>query len=89
VSGSSFCNILEITHQQTVRENPDLKELAEKHLTPHSLRVSFATLLFQGGCNIRSINELMDHKSLTTTACYTPLHIDDLRRACQRAHPRA
>lgn len=89
MSESVFCKILEEVHHQTVQDNPDLEEFAKKYLTPHSLRVSFAKLLFQGGCNIRSINELMDHKNLTTTACYTPLHIDDLRRACQKAHPRA
>ena len=89
IGATNFCKMLLEIHRQTVRDNPDLKDLPEKYLTPHSMRVSFATLLFQGGCNIRSINELMDHESLTTTACYTPLHVDDLRRECQKAHPRA
>jgi integrase/recombinase XerC/integrase/recombinase XerD len=51
--------------------------------------VSFATLLFQGGANIRSINELMLHASLTTTGRYTPIPISDLRRVLLTAHPRA
>lgn len=89
MSPSHFCKLLTRIHRETVRQNPDLESLASKYLTPHSLRVSFALLLFQGGCNIRSINELMDHKSLSTTALYTPLNLDDLRRVCHKAHPRS
>ncbi len=75
-------------HTATVAANPDLTELAAKRLTPHSLRVSFAHLLFQGGANLRTINELMLHESLGTTARYTPLGLDDLQRICTTAHPR-
>lgn len=75
-------------HAATVVANPDLTELAAKRLTPHSLRVSFAHLLFQGGANLRTINELMLHESLGTTARYTPLGLDDLQRICATAHPR-
>jgi len=74
---------------ETIRRNPDLVELPAKRITSHSLRVSFAMLLFQGGCNIRSLNELMLHSSLTTTAAYTPLALQDVRRALLVAHPRA
>ncbi len=81
--------LIQRAHRDTVAANPDLVELAGKHLTTHSLRVSFATLLFSGGCNIRSINELMLHEHLETTARYTPVPLEDLRRACQAAHPRA
>lgn len=86
---ATLAQFLERIHKQTVAENPDLEELATKHLTPHSLRVSFATLLFRRGCNIRSVNELMDHDCLSTTARYTPVPLEDLRRACGLAHPRA
>ena len=75
--------------ERTVAANSDLDELAAKNITPHSLRVSFATLMFQGGANIRTINELMLHESLGTTARYTPIPLEDLRRACATAHPRA
>ncbi|MCZ7647447.1 MAG: tyrosine-type recombinase/integrase [Planctomycetota bacterium] len=76
-------------HRQTVEENPDLAELAGKRLTPHGLRVTFAKLLFNGGCNLRSVNELMLHDRLSTTAHYTPLKLEELRRTCRLAHPRA
>ena len=75
-------------HAATVAANPDLVELATKRLTPHSLRVTFAHLLFQGGANLRTINELMLHESLGTTARYTPLGLEDLQRICATAHPR-
>jgi integrase/recombinase XerD len=84
-----FRMILEDVTKETVERNPDLEELPDKRITPHSLRVSFATLLFQSGCNIRSINELMLHENLSTTARYTPIPLEDLRRACRSAHPRA
>lgn len=74
---------------QTVAQNPDLTDLGQKNLSPHSLRVSFAHLIFQGGANIRTINELMLHEQLGTTARYTPVDLDDLRRVCATAHPRA
>ena len=73
---------------RTVAENPDLDGLPAKHISMHSLRVTFAKLVFDGGCNIRSVNELLLHQRLGTTARYTPLPLEDLRRACRRAHPR-
>lgn len=88
-SNDSFANALNLVHRQTVEENPDLEALARKHLSPHCLRVSFATLLFKGGCDIRSVNELMLHTKLSTTARYTPIPLEDLRRVCRLAHPRA
>lgn len=81
--------IIQKVHRQTTEENPDLTELAAKHLTPHCMRVSFAKLLFTNGCNIRSINELMLHQKLSTTAIYTPIALEELLRACRQAHPRA
>lgn len=74
---------------QTLRENPDLVDLPAKRITWHSLRVSFATLLFSNGCDIRSVNELMLHRCLSTTALYTPIPVEDLRRVFLTAHPRA
>jgi site-specific recombinase XerD len=63
-------------------------ELPGKRITWHSLRVSFATLLFANGCDIRSVNELLLHRLLSTTAQYTPIPVDDLRQVCRMAHPR-
>jgi len=80
---------LPVLHRQSCDENPDLTELPDKILTMHGLRVTFAKLLFNGGCNIRSVNELMLHELLSTTAYYTPLKLEELRSACRLAHPRA
>ncbi len=86
---NTLAGIIERAHAATVAANLDLIDLADKHLTPHSLRVTFASLLFHGGANIRTINELMLHRQLGVTARYVPVDVDDLRRACATAHPRA
>jgi len=80
--------MLEQVLAKTIRENPDLTDLPRKAITFHALRVSFATLLFSNGCDIRTVNELMLHRCLSTTARYTPIPIEDLRQVCRRAHPR-
>ena len=80
---------LDALRKQTAQENPDLEELAGKRVTMHCLRVTFAKLLFNGGCNFRSINELMLHDRLSSTAYYIPIPLEDLRSACRQAHPRA
>ena len=73
----------------TMARNPDLTALPDKRISTHSLRVTFAKLMHDHGCSIRSLNELMLHSSLETTAAYTPLSVDDLRRALLSKHPRA
>lgn len=86
---NTLAAILERAQAATIAANPDLTDLPAKRLTPHSLRVTFASLLFQGGADIRTINECMLHRMLGTTARYTPMDLGDLRRVCATAHPRA
>ncbi len=71
-----------------------IKELAtkiglKKKISPHTFRHSFATHLIEGGADLRAVQEMLGHESITTTEIYTHLDRDYLRSTILQFHPRS
>ncbi len=71
-----------------------IKELAQiiglkKNISPHTFRHSFATHLIEGGADLRAVQEMLGHESITTTEIYTHLDREYLREAILSHHPRS
>jgi integrase/recombinase XerD len=69
-----------------------IKDLAKKagiakNISPHTFRHSFATHLVEGGADLRAVQEMLGHESITTTEIYTHLDRDYLRKTLQNFHP--
>jgi len=69
-----------------------IKELAKKasvtkNISPHTFRHSFATHLVEGGADLRAVQEMLGHESITTTEIYTHLDREYLRDTLQQFHP--
>ena len=65
------------------------KILLKKKISPHTFRHSFATHMIEGGADLRAVQEMLGHESITTTEIYTHLNREYLREVVNKFHPRS
>ncbi|HCI57546.1 MAG TPA: site-specific tyrosine recombinase XerD [Bacteroidetes bacterium] len=73
----------------TIIKQLAIKIQLKKKISPHTFRHSFATHLIEGGADLRAVQEMLGHESITTTEIYTHLDRDYLRQEIMQHHPRA
>ena len=73
----------------TIIKNLAISIGMKKNISPHTFRHSFATHLIEGGADLRAVQEMLGHESITTTEIYTHLDRDYLRQVIQDFHPRS
>src|SRR6266850_3067954 len=83
--GSKLSRVMVFLIIKSIAEKIGLK----KTISPHTFRHSFATHLIEGGADLRDVQEMLGHASITTTEIYTHLDRDYLRQVIQEFHPRA
>lgn len=82
--GKKLTRVMIFTIIKTLAQAIGLK----KTISPHTFRHSFATHLIEGGADLRAVQEMLGHESITTTEIYTHLDRDYLRQVVQEFHPR-
>lgn len=83
--GSKLSRVMIFTIIKNLANEIDLK----KNISPHTFRHSFATHLIEGGADLRAVQEMLGHESITTTEIYTHLDREYLKQVIQEFHPRS